>query len=558
MKIGYYPGRHIKNNVSFFLQEHAIKQANKVVFFFLQKDALDSGSFDHSFITYKNFNNIVNHFSGGLLRAGIKKGDRVIVFTSISPELYISIAGLQRIGAIPVLIDSWSRKEQLVEIFQNSQPSAIIALNGWLKTFIDYVDVFGIKIKISVNDDTTAGKDVIQLNDLLKGAAGKIVPVKQDDIALITYTTGSSGIPKGASRTHRFLAAQHYTLKRLFPYKSKDIDIPVFPVFALNNIASGITTVIPAIDISKPNIKDSKILISQIKSCKVNCMTLAPSSFRNLAIYCNMEHISLDGISRILTGGAPISETDILGFIKIAPNSKNWILYGSTEVEPIAYIESREMLSIKKPKWKNTTKIGVNVGMIDDELHSKCIDIKTGTICQDIEVESIEIKNGEVGELIVAGEHVCEGYYKNEEAFLRAKIKDRHGIVWHRTGDLARIDKDGYVWIVGRKHNVIKRGTEYFFPVRPEIILKDLSNVSNAAYLSFASNKKDRIIAVVTLKEADKKKEKMCRNEICKVFKKENLPLDEVVFIEEIPMDVRHHSKVDYDKLQKKLYEIFA
>ena len=556
MRTGYFPQKHTKNNVAFFLEEHAQKQPHKIAFYFLPSGVSVDKNVQHNSITYRDFNDKVSIFAGSLLRTGIKKGDRVIIFVSISPELYISIAGLQRIGAIPVLIDSLARKEQLGEIIQNSQPKGIIASIEFLKAFGINLDFFGIQTRISTNTHS-AEKSIISFNKLLKGKAQKIVPVEQNDTALITYTTGSSGTPKGANRTHRFLAAQHYALKRLFPYGSDDIDLPVFPVFTLNNIASGISTVIPAIDISKPNQKDSQTLVYQIKKCGVNSMTLAPSSFRNLAAYCITKNILLNKISRVLTGGAPISETDILRFMEIAPNSKNWILYGSTEVEPISYIESQEMISINIPKWANITKIGVNVGKIDKELNHKFINIEAGNFDENVKVKKIEVKEGEVGELIVAGENVCQEYYKNEDAFSRTKIKDEDGTVWHRTGDLARIDKNGFLWIVGRKHNVIKQGNEYFFPVRPEIILKDLPYIINAAYLDIEHNDKNSIIVVVTLERKDGAIEKLCRKKITKVFKKEKLPLDEIVFMEEIPMDVRHHSKVDYNKLRQKLYEVF-
>jgi len=557
MRIGYFPQKHTKNNVSFFLEEHAQKQPHKVAFYFLPSGVSVDKNVQHNSITYRDFNDKVSIFGGSLLQSGIKKGDRVIIFVAISPELYISIAGLQRIGAIPVLIDSLARKEQLAEILRNSQPKGIIAPLEFLKAFGASLDFFEIQTRISINTYKEE-ENIISFNKLLKGKAKKIVPVEQNDTALITYTTGSSGTPKGANRTHRFLAAQHYALKRLFPYSSNDIDLPVFPVFTLNNIASGISTVIPAIDISKPNQKDPQILFFQIKECGVNSMTLAPSSFRNLATYCIAKNILLNKISRVLTGGAPISETDILRFMKIAPSSKNWILYGSTEVEPISYIESQEIISINIPKWKNITKIGVNVGKIDKELNHKFINIEAGNLDESVKVKKIEVKEGEVGELIVAGENVCQEYYKNEDAFSRTKIKDEDGTVWHRTGDLARIDKSGFLWIVGRKHNVIKQGTEYFFPVRPEIILKDLPHIVNAAYLNIEHNDKNSIFVVVTLERKDRAMEKVCRKKITKVFNKENLPLDGIVFMEEIPMDVRHHSKVDYSKLRQKLYEVFA
>lgn len=556
MKIGYYPGENIKNNVTFFLEEHAKKQPNKVAFYFPIKKSLQNSDLKHSSITYADFNDMVSKSASGLAKLGIKKGDRVIVFVPISVELYVSIAGLQRFGAIPVLLDSYARQEQLEAIIKNSQPCAIIAPAILIQSFAPLLDAFGINIKVST--DKKPEKDmVVMLSDLFSEEVQGIVSVGQNDTALITYTTGSSGVPKGANRTHRFLAAQHYTLKRLFPYNSTSVDLPVFPVFTLNNIASGITTVIPAINISKPDQqKDSKILLSQIYECKVDCMTLAPSFFRNLAIYCGVNNVSLGSIKRVLTGGAPISEADVKRFKDSTHNADIWILYGSTEVEPIAYIESKKMLSIKSPKRDNITKIGVNVGKIDKTLQYKFIGIDTGNIHHSIEIQNLEVPEGEVGELVVAGEHVCRSYYRNKEAFVRTKIRDKAGTIWHRTGDLARIDSRRYLWIVGRKHNIIKIKGDYYFPVRPEIILKDLLNVTNAAYLDFTNNGDHRVVAVVTLKKNTKKEQEKCRKDINKIFAKENLPIEGVVFMEEIPMDVRHHSKVDYNALRQKLYGI--
>ena len=557
MKIGYYQGENKKNNVVSFLEEHAEQQPDKVAFYFLPKESIQSGEFNHDSITYGDFNDKIGNLAGGLSEIGIKKNDRVLIFIPISPELYMSIAAFQRLGAIPVLLDSLSRQEQLAAIVRNSKPRGIVAPAAWLQACEGYLNSFGISIRISADEKSDSTK-IFGLPNLLSKKSEKIMPVEQNHTALITYTTGSSGVPKGANRTHRFLSAQHYALKRLFPYKQTDIDLPVFPVFALNNIASGITTVLPAIDISKPNLEDSKILLSQISKCKVNCMTLAPSSFRNLAIYCDTKGILLDNVSRVLTGGAPISETDIQRFVSIAPNSQNWILYGSTEVEPIAYIESKEMLSIKLPERTNATKIGVNVGKIDKTLRYKFIDVEIGNISHLVKIQDTEVGKGEIGELVVAGEHVCEGYYRNKEALARTKIEDASGTIWHRTGDLARIDARGYLWIVGRKHNVIKRDGEYFFPVRPEILLKDMPSVANAAYLDFENDGARQIAAVVTLKKSDKNNQQECRREISKIFKREKLPLDAVIFMEEIPMDVRHHSKVNYDALRQQLYEISA
>src|SRR3990167_3228334 len=165
MKIGYYPNINIKNNVVYFLEEYAKKRPSQIAFYFLPKNALQSGRFNHDSITYEDFNNKAKNTAGGFLQIGIRKNDRIIVFVPISPQLYISIAALQRIGAIPVLLDSWSRQEQLAEIVQNSEPRGIIAPATWLQAFKSHLDHFGINIKISA-DENSAASGVIELANM--------------------------------------------------------------------------------------------------------------------------------------------------------------------------------------------------------------------------------------------------------------------------------------------------------------------------------------------------------------------------------------------------------
>ncbi len=559
MKIGYFPDKHIGNNVTSFLQEHATNQPDRVALYYPSKKLFDGDTIVHDRITYSQLNQSGASFAYGLQQQGVSRGDRILLFLPISVEFYISIAGIQRMGAIPVLLESAARIEQIDAIVKNAKPVGIVSNGEALQLFSALLDMHRISIRISTTD---VEKGITKFTDLLTDCLQDIVAVGQHDTALITYTTGSSGTPKGADRTHRFLAAQHYALKRLFPYHDTDIDLPVFPVFALNNIASGIQTVLPAIDVSRPTPNDTRILLSQIQACGVNSMTLAPSSFRTMAHYCKTNTITLSTMRRVLTGGAPISETDIATFVEIAPHCQSWILYGSTEVEPIATIESREMLAaLPQREGGNITEIGVNVGKIDPELTAKFITIDPNPIPIGIDITTIAVKDGAVGELIVTGEHVCRAYYNNDEAFLRAKIKDTNENIWHRTGDLGRQDTDGYLWIVGRVHNVVEHHGEYFFPVRCEIMLKDLPHVINAAYVGIDENGQQSIIAVVTLEPdvaTDTQYQTDVRNTILALFENSHIPLDRVFFMENIPMDVRHHSKVNYFLLRQQLHELLA
>lgn len=554
MKIGYFPGKNIKNNVSCFLEEQGNKAPDKPIFYWINPELsqveLSSNILRHQSISYKEFSTITSQIASGYLNLGIKQGDRVILFVPMNVNLYLAMSALQRVGAIPVFLDSWTRHAHMGTAIQQVQPKAIISFE---KAFMMLANAPGIKsIPIKITVGPTTQNHTIRLEDLIKSSLSPIYPVEQEDTALITFTTGSSGMPKGADRSHRFLAAQHYALNNCIPYKAGDIDLPTFPVFALNNVASGISTVLPAIDIGTPKPTDSQILLNQIKNSKVNCATLSPSIFNNLARFCMENNFEIPQLKRVVTGGAPVSISNIVNFKSIAKNAEIVVLYGSTEVEPISQIRDSELDG-------NLTDEGVNVGHIVSGLKFKLIKINKNSIKihSQKDWKKIETQNGEIGELIVSGEHVCQRYYKNSEAFERAKIVDTDKIIWHRTGDLVRVGTDCSFWIVGRVHNTINRDGRYLFPVQPEIILKKLSFVSQAAYIGIPDSiLGEKSVVVIEPKDnslIQNKKTKQLEVGIKSIFFKNNLPVDLIIFVENIPMDPRHHSKVEYTKLRKQI-----
>lgn len=566
MKIGYEPGKSIKNNVTYFLEVHAKKNPNKTIFcwinpeIFGSQDNIDLSKLEHQVISYRNFVALTSKIASGYSNLGIKKGDRVIVFLPMVLNMYLALSGLQRIGAIPVLLDSWTRHIHLKTCIDQVKPNAIISFDKAFLLGRSIPELDAIPLKISVGPTTQ--KYSTSLEDLLQSSSIiPITPVEQEDTALITFTTGSSGIPKGADRSHRFLAAQHYALSKCIPYHENDIDLPIFPVFSLNNVASGITTVLPAIDISTPKPTDSAILLNQIRNSDISCATLSPSIFNNLSTYCIENKLEIPQLRRVVTGGAPISRNNVINFKSIAKNAEIVVIYGSTEVEPISQISDEELLSFKSKEDEDSELVeeGVNVGHIVQGLKYKLIKIDKNPIKVDTQSdwESIEISSG-IGELIVTGEHVCQRYYKNSEAFNRAKIVDTNGTIWHRTGDLVRLDKDGYLWIVGRVHNAIQRSGTYVFPVRAEVILKKLSFVAQAAYLGIPDpNLGEKTMVVIEAKDKTLLLKfdniKNWELKIRDLFAKNGLPLDSIIFVDSIPMDPRHHSKVEYTQLRQQM-----
>lgn len=568
-KFGYFPGNHQKNNVASFLKDHREKIPQKKILSWVDRPVLEewlkttelkeliNKPLPHRSISVQELDGLVGILTTEFKNAGIKFGDRVILFLPMSLPMYASMFALQKMGAIPTFLDSWARRDQMGVSAEVAKPTAMISAHRAFEYLKEVDGINNIPIKICAGDIPEGVKYTKRLEEMMMTKVySEEVEVDREHTALITFTTGSSGTPKGADRSHRFLAAQHYALNRHIPYTEQDKDLPVFPIFSLNNLAAGVETIIPAIDVGQPNEKDALILYQQIKTLGVTCTTVSPSLFNHLSKFCLENHLTLD-LKRIVTGGAPISRDDVQKMKQVAPKAEILILYGSTEVEPMAHIEAKEMLAQLLPTDPELVEPGVNVGHLDDGLQYKFTTITKDplyvTKAQDW--EKIEVPKNKVGELIVSGEHVCEKYFNNEDAFIKSKIKDHEGKIWHRTGDLGFVDQNHHLWIVGRVHNAIKRADEFYFPVRAEIIIKRFKEVKKAAFLGLPDDKLfQKTVAVFSAHEKlNNEESERIKKEIQRILEKNGFVVDHVVMVDDIAMDPRHHSKVEYEILRQQI-----
>jgi acyl-CoA synthetase (AMP-forming)/AMP-acid ligase II len=263
-------------------------------------------------------------------------------------------------------------------------------------------------------------------------------------------------------------------------------------------------------------------------------------------------------MDRVVTGGAPISNDLLSDFRAIVPNADVMILYGSTEAEPMAHIEARDILFPKYEKKNEDGLVedGVNVGHFADGIEAKFIRIHKDRIeLENDDWTPYEIARGGVGELLVSGLHVCKRYYNNVEATKDTKVYETSGKVWHRTGDLGYQDDYDQVWIVGRVHNVIVRKNIAHFPVKAEIILKRVGFVEKSAFVGLQDETfGEKTWAVVSPKKPMTDEEKTSGiEEIRKALAMYDIPADHIAITEDIPMDPRHHSKVEYPILREKI-----
>ncbi len=491
------------NNIVEILFENAEKHPNKLAIIHKNKK-----------ITYGKLVQDVKDYAQYFLSKGIKKGDNILIFVPMTIELYKILSAVFYIGATAVFVDAWADKNRL------NQALTIVPC----KAFIACPKAFILKL---------ISKKVREVGiNIISGTINKsknihpIETVTPDSTALITFTTGSTGLPKAAKRTYRFLLEQHYVLKKHLAPFIDDVDLTSLPVFILHNLACGTTSVIPDFNPQKPSDINPDKILKDIKNNNVTTSVGSPRFYEKLA-----EFGKIKGLKRIFTGGAPVFPKNARLLQENFNDCDIEIVYGSTEAEPIASISAKELL-----QCEDNVKDGLYVGKPIEEINVKIIKPSDEPI---EDFESTWLNTGEIGEICVEGKHVLKEYYNSDEAQKFAKI-NYQGQVWHRTGDAGYLDNDGRLFLMGRVKNRFVHNNKdvYVFPI--ENALLEIEGIEIGTILKI----NEQIILVVETKIPQKKLEQELKN--C------GFNFDKLI-ITQIPRDPRHNSKIDYDKLKKIL-----
>jgi acyl-CoA synthetase (AMP-forming)/AMP-acid ligase II len=176
------------------------------------------------------------------------------------------------------------------------------------------------------------------------------------------------------------------------------------------------------------------------------------------------------------------------------------------------------------------------------------IDLSTSTL------DELAIASGEIGELVVAGDHVCRDYYKNESANAENKLVDERGTVWHRMGDTGYFDDEGRFWLVGRVHSTIFRDRQQVHPQLVEQIVKSVcGDVVQVAAIGYDhADLGEAVVVLVEIRQASVEIVEAVKSTIESGLLEMNQPCDRVVVTDaKLPVDPRHNSKIDYQKAKE-------
>ncbi|MEO5959567.1 MAG: AMP-binding protein, partial [Opitutaceae bacterium] len=399
-------------------------------------------------LTFSELERRVSSAAAWLQTRGLKRGQAVLLFVPMSEELYVALLAIFRLGVVALFLDPSAGREHIERCCARWPPDALIAVwrAHWLR--VTSPALRRIAVKISVGGWVPGAKRWPSGNARAEGDFPAVV-VRADDPALVTFTSGTTGAPKVAVRTHRFLAAQHRVLAPGIALEAGEVDLATLPVFALANLASGVTTVIPEADLRRPGAVDAARLCAQIERLGVTRITASPAFFERLIAQGTASGKTLPGLRKLYTGGAPVFPRLLEALRKLAPNARVTAVYGSTEAEPIAHVEADEIGPDDLAAMRNGRGLlaGRPVAEIELRILRDRWGMPRGRLTKR-EFEDDALRAGEAGEIVVSGEHVLKGYLggigDEESKFFVGETS------WHRTGDAGLRDERGRLWLLGR------------------------------------------------------------------------------------------------------------
>jgi len=484
-------------------------------------------------LTFGELDRRVRALGAGLARRGLGPGDSVLLFVPLSTDLYVALLATLHCGATAVFVDAWADRRRLDAAVRVASPKMFI---GTPKAQLLRLLSPAIR-RIPVH--LTAGTRFLPLRRYESATPTGPASIDDDTPALVTFTTGSTGTPKAAARSHSFLWAQHLALANHLRPREDDVDMPTLPVFVLNNLASGIPSVLPDFDPRRPADIDPARIHRQMVSEGVTTSSGSPAFYERLARWCAETGARIP-LRALFTGGAPVLPPLARLLTTVADGSVG-VVYGSSEAEPISGIEARDMLAAMRGPAE-----GICVGRPVPEVEVRILRPHDGPIA---DLAGWEVARGETGEVAVAGAHVLAGYLNDPEAELRNKIHDA-GRVWHRTGDAAWLDDEGRLWLMGRIAERVHRDGRVWWGGAAEVRALQVEGVRHAAYLCIADPERGQR-AVLCVETASAALSATDRERLIAVLAP--IPVDEVRAFRTIPRDPRHASKTDTAALRRRL-----
>lgn len=404
-------------------------------------------------------------FAAALSEAGIKQGDRVAIMLPNCPQYIIAYYGILTLGAIVVQVNPMSVEREVEHLLSDSGAKAIIVYGPLLPRVngAPYSEKLALKLVVELSPESKTYEDgAISFETLISEADLSLLPQVEftsEDIAVLQYTGGTTGLSKGAMLTHRNLAANAQQSYYLFGSQSDEQEriltvLPLFHVYAMT-VAMNASVFGGWQMILLPRFQPEEVL-QTIKATKPTVFPGAPTMYIALNAYPGAEQYGISSIRLCVSGSAPLPVEVMRSF----ENKTQGVIiegYGLSEASPVTHFNPIEK---RKPG-----SIGTAISFTE----SKIVHLGDPTK---------ELGPNEIGELLVRGPQVMKGYWNMPEETAATLVDG-----WLHTGDIARMDEEGYFYIIDRKKDMILAGGYNIYPRDVEEVLYQHPAVQEAVVI---------------------------------------------------------------------------
>ena len=474
--------------------------------------------------TFRQLHARAERFAGGLRAAGLEPGDRLILASPLSVDFYALSLALVGSGMTLVLIDGRMDRRRLLSALRSAGAQAVISLPTTLRRWPFVPPLWRMRRYAT----GSAPPGVRAVAELESDKLGALLDWPDEVLAAISFTSGSSGRAKGVRRTYGILGAQHESLSQHLPFRVGDVDMPAFPAVVLHNLLCGVTTVLPPVDLREPGSADPAAVAAAVREHGVTTLSGAPAYIGKLVDHLLDRDECLPTVRRVVVGGAPVSRDLCARVLGAFPGVDGRIVYGSTEAEPIAHVSMANVLDADGD--------GYLVGASVPELEVELVELPE-RLDTELRPGALAERAVPVGEVVVKGPSVSRDYVGDPDAVALNKVREADGSVWHRTGDIARRDGDGRLWLVGRRGLEVRHRGGSLQPLAVEAGLIEIDGVRAAALVAHAGQPEGELAVAL---------DKPSRlHDIQAHLNASGLGDLPVRVLSELPTDLRHNSKVD-------------
>lgn len=510
----------------------------------------ENGLVAYTHLTFLQLDEESDRMAHALVKAGIRKGMRTVLYMKPSLLLYELAFALFKIGAVLVYTDPDMEKNHILSCIRESRAEAVIGHSGihLLKTF--HKSHFKT-VKHYVNPGKKWLFPGVSLEQVYpeKSKPFPCAETSADDPCAISFSRGAEEMFRGTVITHGSLETLMKSMKTQFRFRGDDLDMATLPFFFLLGPVLGITTVIPNMDVSQPGSADPERCTETFLNLGVTSLIASPALVNRISHFAKEKGIVLLSLKKVIVQGAPLSVAEIGRIRQILPEiAELYCMYGTADIPCAIVINTDEIIS-ETAKFTDQG-FGICLGRPVEGIRAEIISLRNEPI--EKWEESLLLPDGDMGEIVLTGPLAGQHFFEKPEIDKLLKIKDNTSL-WHRTGDMGWRDNKGRIWFCGRKDHRVFTENRDLFPVPCESVFKTHPAVLRCALLGEGVPPKQKPVMLVQLEPGAKSvNQDQLRRELLQIAGKNIMTreIKTIRIVKDIPVDDFHRTKIRRELIQ--------